>query len=76
MLTPVKKMLILPSLNQEQIQAIDKGKLSFDFLIRKYIHENLTYRFVETKDGETAFNIEREVKKGHLKSGKPLLNPL
>lgn len=67
--------LVLPLLSNEQIQAIVKGQLSFDKLIKDYIHTNLTYRFVETENDKLAYQLENAIKNGILKAGKPFLNP-
>ena len=68
--------LVLPLLSQVQIIKIGAGELSFDSLIKDFIHKNLTYRFVETPNDETAFFLEKEIRSGALKDGNPFLNPL
>ena len=70
----VADFLVLPQLSKQQIDAISQRKLLFDNAIRDYIHEHLTFRFIETSDGEKALQIEGEVKAGAL-GQKPLLNP-
>ena len=72
----VADRLVLPTLSAEQIASIGAGRLSFDELVRRYIHEHLGYRFVEVADGATARLVETEVRRGALRAGKPLLNPL
>jgi hypothetical protein len=72
----VADRLVLPTLGAEQIASIGAGRLSFDELVRRYIHEHLAYRFVEVADGATARLVETEVRRGALHAGKPLLNPL
>jgi hypothetical protein len=68
-------LLILPSLNPEQIQQIARRELSLDGLVRSYIRERLTYRYVEVSDGAAAFALEREVKRRGFRGRPPLLNP-
>ena len=68
--------LVVPHLTRKQQQEIGSGKLSLDALTRDYIREHLTYRFVATGDGAEAFEIERQVQRGALRTGQPLLNPL
>jgi hypothetical protein len=68
--------LVLPVLDPDQIEAIGKGALSLDRLVRAYVHEHLSYRFAETRDSTTALLLEREIRQGSLAAGKPLLNPL
>ena len=70
----VADFLVLPRLSKQQIDAISERELSFDNVIRDYIHEHLTFRFMETSDGEEALRIEAELKAGAL-GQKPLLNP-
>jgi hypothetical protein len=67
--------LVLPMLTQDQINAISERTISFDHLVRDYIHANLSFRFAVTHDGEAAISLEREVRSGALGS-LPLLNPL
>lgn len=71
----VADRLVLPTLTSKEIEEIASGKLRFDNLIKKYIHENFVYRYVETESGKQAFQIESEIKSGVLNAGKPLLNP-
>ena len=46
-----------------------------DAFVRKYIHENLRYRFVTLPDGAAAYVIESAIKNGKWEHGRPLLNP-
>ena len=47
-----------------------------DAHVRKYIHENLGYRFVILRtDGKKAREVEKLIKNGAWAQGKPLLNP-
>lgn len=71
----VADRLVLPSLFQHEIIKIAAAQLSFDSLIREYIHKNLSYRFVETPNDEMAYSLEKTIRSGILKSGKPFLNP-
>lgn len=66
--------LVLPRLSVDQIDAISRKELLFDNLIRKYIHDRLSFRFIETSSGDEALRIEDDVKSGAL-GQKPLLNP-
>jgi hypothetical protein len=43
--------------------------------VRKYIHENLCYRFVMLPDGAAAFAAEAAIKSGEWEPGRPLINP-
>ena len=68
--------LVIPHLTRGQQQEIGAGTLSLDALTRDYIREHFAYRFVVTSDGAEALELEREVKRGALEVGQPLLNPL
>lgn len=67
--------LVLPTLAPDDLAAIATGERSFDSLIRSFIRENLSYRFIETPSGEVAYLVERQVQHGELDCGKPFLNP-
>jgi len=67
--------LVLPTLTSNAVAEIVNGKLSFDKLIRDYIHQNLSFRFVETENDKIAYELENAIKGGALKAGKPFLNP-
>ena len=71
----VADRLVLPTLSQENITAITSGRHQMDALVRRYIHENLSYRFVILTDGKTAYALEAAIKDGKWEPGKPLLNP-
>ncbi len=70
----VADLLVLPHLSAEQMSAIGARKLRFDTLVKDYVHERLTFRFMETDDGAEALRIEAELKAGALGQA-PLLNP-
>jgi hypothetical protein len=67
---------VVPGLTPSQQQQLAAGTLSLDSLIRAFVHERLSYRFVITADGTEALSREREVRRGSLSVGKPYLNPL
>jgi hypothetical protein len=46
-----------------------------DAFVRRYIHENLLYRFVMMQDGTTAYVTEKTIKRGEWEHGRQLLNP-
>jgi hypothetical protein len=46
-----------------------------DAFIRRYIHENLCYRFVMLPDGTAAYAVEAAIKNGQWEQGRPFLNP-
>ena len=66
---------VVPTLTPEQLVLVGEGKLFLDTSTKEYIHEHLTYRWVEVPDGNAAFKLERSLQSGAADSGKPLLNP-
>ena len=68
--------LVLPTLDAETIARIGHGTSSLDALVRTYIHTHLCYRFVEVEDGVTALMTEAIIRRGMLRAGKPVLNPV
>jgi hypothetical protein len=71
----VADRLVLPALSQDDIGAIASGRHQMDAFVRRYIHENLSYRFVMMPDGAAAYAVEKTIKQGHWEHGRPLLNP-
>jgi hypothetical protein len=67
--------LVLPTLSQDDISSIASGRHSMDVLVRRYIHQNLCFRFVMLPDGAAAYAVEAAIKKGAWEFGRPLLNP-
>lgn len=68
--------MVLPVLPRKEIAKVADGSLCLDRLVRIYVRARLGFRFVETPDGKTASQLERDVRRGSLSVGKPLLNPL
>ena len=71
----VADRLVLPNLSHEDIAAIAAGRHQIDAFVRRYIHENLCYRFVMLPDGVAAYRVEKAIKAGAWGNGRPLLNP-
>src|SRR5215467_588793 len=71
----VADRLVLPILSQQDIADIASGRHQMDAFARRYIHENLSYRFVMLSDGAAAYAIEASIKHGEWEHGRPLLNP-
>ena len=57
------------------ITAIASGRHQMDAFVRRYIHENLSYRFAMLPDGAAAYAVEAAIKSGGWEQGRPLLNP-
>jgi hypothetical protein len=71
----VADRLVLPTLSREDIASISSGRHQMDAFIRRYIHENLCYRFVMLPDGTAAYAVEATIKNGEWEQGRPFLNP-
>jgi hypothetical protein len=67
--------LVLPGLHG-RLAGLADGSLSLDRETRAYVRASLGFRFVPVPDGATALALEREVRGGSLRAGRPLLNPL
>ena len=70
----VQDLLLLPQLSAEDIDKIVIRELAIDRLVRDYVHENLSYRYVVTEDGKAALELERHIINGAL-GDHPILNP-
>ena len=70
----VADRLVLLTLSQDDITAIASGRHQMDAFVRRYVHENLSYRFVILSDGASAYTIEAAIKSGGWEHGRPLLN--
>lgn len=70
----VQDLLLLPRLTSEDIDLIVARQLTIDRLVRDYVHENLSYRYVITEDGKSALELERQIIGGAL-GDHPILNP-
>lgn len=71
----VADRFVLPTLSQNDFAAIASGRHRMDAFVRRYIHENLYYRFVILDDGAMAFAVERAIQRGEWEHGRPHLNP-
>jgi hypothetical protein len=71
----VADRLVLPALSQDDITAIASGRHQMDAFVRRYIHENLCYRYVMLTTGAAAYAVETAIKSGEWQHGRPFLNP-
>ena len=71
----VADRLVLPTISGDDISAIASGRHQMDAFVRRYIHENLGYRFIILPDGAAAYTLETAIKGGEWEHGRPLLNP-
>src|SRR4051794_10771530 len=51
-------LLVLPTLDASTIRAVGNREVKFDDLVRDYVHDHLSYRYVEADSGATARAIE------------------
>ncbi|HBO50454.1 MAG TPA: hypothetical protein DD471_00590 [Planctomycetes bacterium] len=66
---------VVPKLDSEAIESLANGGQLLDGLTRRFVRQELSYRFITTDGSETARKIESQVRTGILNAGKPLLNP-
>src|SRR6516164_7519621 len=71
----VADRFVLPTLTQKEIADIASGRHQMDAFVRRYIHENLLYRYVIVPDGRAALLVEAAIKSGTWEYGRPILNP-
>jgi hypothetical protein len=71
----VADRLVLSALHNRLTDIAD-GSLLLDHETRAFIQTNLGFRFVMVENGRAALELERQVQRGALKAGRPLLNPL
>lgn len=72
----ISDRLVTPHLTRSQREQLAVGTLSLDGLAKAWIREHLSYRFIVVPDSATAYEVERQVQRGALSAGPPLLNPL
>jgi hypothetical protein len=70
----VADRLTLATFSATEIAQIAAGELSFDARIRRYIHERLSYPWVDVRDGVSAYALEAQICHRVLAAGLPLLN--
>ena len=66
---------VVPKLDSEAIETLASGGQLLDGLTRRFVRQELSYRFITTDGSENARKIESQVRTGILNAGKPLLNP-
>src|SRR5215467_14693682 len=71
----VADRFVLPTLSQEDIASIACGRHEMDALVRRYIHDELLYRYIIVQEGKEALAIEAAIKSGAWGRGRPFLNP-
>ncbi len=70
----VADRLVLGSLAPSEIGLIAAGDLRLDDLIRARVRDHMSFSFAITADGQSATQLEQELRRGALGS-PPLLNP-
>jgi hypothetical protein len=72
----VANRIIVPIISKEDKLNFESGKLTLDILTKKYIRENLKYKFIVLKSETEVYELERFIQKDGIKNKKPFLNPL
>jgi hypothetical protein len=67
-------LFVLKTLTTEQIKAISEKKLSLDSINREYIRNNLSYRFIITKN-EVVRELENYIQRNGINGILPFINP-
>jgi hypothetical protein len=62
---------VLPTLNRDDVAAIAPGRHEMDAFVRRYIHDELLYRYIIVENGREALAIETAIKSGGLGSRTP-----
>ena len=63
---------IVPVLTPDEQQQIGSGRLLLDQLTKRFIRENLSYRFTVCRNRPEALAAERAIRRGSLPSRPPL----
>jgi hypothetical protein len=71
----VADRLVLLTLSSEDIEDVASARHQMDAFVRRYIHENLSYRFVLLPDGSAAYAVEKTIKRGEWEYGPPTSIP-
>lgn len=66
---------VVPKLSSVDLIRVGDGTISLDTLTRKFIREELTYRFVQVPNGSIALSLEGFIKASGLNGLRPKLNP-
>lgn len=72
----VADRLVLPTLTSEQIVAIASNAVRFDELLQTFIQRELSFRFIAQPGPQSAFELERHLRRQGFSGIPPLLNPL
>ena len=67
-------LFVLPNLSSDHVAAIANRELSFDSLIKQYIRDNLTFRYIELPNTEVRA-AERHIQEFGLSGFRPIINP-
>jgi hypothetical protein len=70
----VADRLVLQTLTIHQLDLIASGELQLDDLVRSRVRDHMTFTFAVTRDGETASQLEGQLRSG-AGGSKPSLNP-
>ncbi|MGC1283155.1 MAG: hypothetical protein WA895_09505 [Streptosporangiaceae bacterium] len=66
---------VAPILTTRQQHEIGAGQLLLDEMTKKFIRDKLTFRYAVLNDGAQALALERAIRAGSLKAGRPSSTP-
>lgn len=67
---------VLDAVDEDVLDDIVAGEQSMDALVKAWVHEHLSYRYLEVEASAVARDLEQRVRRGQLDAGPPMLNPL
>ena len=71
----VANRLVIPTLQQDDLQSFASGELTLDKLTKQFIHDHLEYQYTVVDSSSEAYALESLARSGELVNQKPLLNP-
>jgi hypothetical protein len=72
----VANRLVVPSLQNGDLERFRSGEMTLDRLTRTYIRDRFEYQYAVLPSSKDAFAMERACRDGSKFGVKPLLNPL
>jgi hypothetical protein len=68
-------LFVVPNLTSVDIEAVGRCERRFDDDVRTYVQDHFSYRWYETEDAKTAFDLERHLVTTGLRGSPPFINP-
>lgn len=70
----IANRIIIPDLNQEDLAHFRDGSVTLDQYVKRYITNNLSYRFILLNDEKGAMELEEHIRRFGLGGSLPFLN--